>query len=508
MFTFAEKKTKCHGRTRNNTKGVRKSGSHTRNLNQHEAFDGQPKYKKAVQGHSFSQIPLSSITPWSIQPKLTIGNQNDKYEKEADRIADEVIQMPDSAPVIEPQKEVSEKRIQRLCPQCRQRLKQRKPLNCPDCEENLQLKATIQKSTLAKNEVSAQTSTQLKALQGTGKPLSANVRQEMSQKMDADFRSVRVHTSSEAHQLNRQLGSLAFTHGSDIYFDNGKYDPGSTSGRHLLAHELVHTIQQQGQVNVLQRQPAKTQKRKNVVLLLSSDPDNKAKAMTLAPGATQIRVKSPEEMAEALKGITYPINRLFILAHSLPTGDLGFEGQFVRPETLAAVLQGAVPEKRSPKIIDFRGCSLGTSPSGMEKIRSALHAQTAIGSNCFLIHQVSGPIVIDDKAITKQTQVNNQNRKTFEKGLQMLIDSFGDAKGCILDSSEDAYFRANGKLVAIWASPSFSTAWDERKSKCYKDLSVKEVKSTAGMQDPGIAGHCKLIRIKEEPASKKVIDAK
>ncbi len=46
--------------------------------------------------------------------------------------------------------------------------------------------------------------------------------------------------------MNKGLGAQAFTHGSDIYFNEGKYDPDSNSGKRLLAHESTHTVQQGG----------------------------------------------------------------------------------------------------------------------------------------------------------------------------------------------------------------------------------------------------------------------
>ncbi len=60
----------------------------------------------------------------------------------------------------------------------------------------------------------------------------------------ADFSQVRVHTDDRAVSLSQDLSAQAFTHGSDIYFNQGKYDPGSSAGSHLLAHELTHTVQQ------------------------------------------------------------------------------------------------------------------------------------------------------------------------------------------------------------------------------------------------------------------------
>ena len=52
------------------------------------------------------------------------------------------------------------------------------------------------------------------------------------------------HTNSSAIQMSKELGAHAFTHGSDIYFNSGKYDSQSREGQHLLAHELTHTVQQ------------------------------------------------------------------------------------------------------------------------------------------------------------------------------------------------------------------------------------------------------------------------
>src|SRR5690606_10069691 len=56
--------------------------------------------------------------------------------------------------------------------------------------------------------------------------------------------NVNIHTDSQAVEMNKSLGAQAFTYGNDIYFNQGKYNPDSASGKHLLAHELTHTIQQ------------------------------------------------------------------------------------------------------------------------------------------------------------------------------------------------------------------------------------------------------------------------
>jgi len=79
-----------------------------------------------------------------------------------------------------------------------------------------------------------------------GVPLSDNVRQPMESAFNADFSSVKVHTDNQSDHLNRSLSARAFTSGQDIFFRSGEYNPSSSSGKELLAHELTHTVQQGG----------------------------------------------------------------------------------------------------------------------------------------------------------------------------------------------------------------------------------------------------------------------
>jgi hypothetical protein len=79
----------------------------------------------------------------------------------------------------------------------------------------------------------------------------------MSSRFGTDFGEVKIHTDGQAAQLSRDLNARAFTAGKDIYFNEGQYQPGSSSGNHLLAHELTHTLQQGGgSSSTISRQPA------------------------------------------------------------------------------------------------------------------------------------------------------------------------------------------------------------------------------------------------------------
>jgi hypothetical protein len=82
------------------------------------------------------------------------------------------------------------------------------------------------------------------AKRGGGQPLDAGAQRDLGASIGHDFSDVQVHTDSEADRLNRAVSAEAFTTGKDIFFREGKYDPGSNQGRKLLAHELTHVVQQ------------------------------------------------------------------------------------------------------------------------------------------------------------------------------------------------------------------------------------------------------------------------
>lgn len=81
---------------------------------------------------------------------------------------------------------------------------------------------------------------------GGGQGLDHAVRGQMESSFGADFGAVRVHTDDRADHLSSALSAKAFTTGPDIFFRHGEYSPGSSGGRELLAHELTHVVQQNG----------------------------------------------------------------------------------------------------------------------------------------------------------------------------------------------------------------------------------------------------------------------
>jgi hypothetical protein len=77
-----------------------------------------------------------------------------------------------------------------------------------------------------------------------GQSLDEGVRTDMAGRLGHDFSNVRVHTDDRADASARSVSAHAYTVGSDIVFQRGAYDPGSTAGQTLLAHELTHVVQQ------------------------------------------------------------------------------------------------------------------------------------------------------------------------------------------------------------------------------------------------------------------------
>lgn len=190
----------------------------------------------------------------AVKAKLTIGQPGDKYEQEADATAARVMAMPMPIQAARAEEEESDT------------LQRQPEPDEEDSETVRQLPIGLQRQALSDGEKpnKDKSLTQLKPLvqakgkgssapqgfeqrlsqhKGGGQPLPDETKAFMEPRFGADFSSVRIH---EAPKEASDIGAQAFTHGQDIYFNAGKYNPGSSSGKELLAHELTHTIQQTG----------------------------------------------------------------------------------------------------------------------------------------------------------------------------------------------------------------------------------------------------------------------
>lgn len=178
--------------------------------------------------------------PSIIQAKLAIGEPNDPYEQEADRVAEQVvntIHQPQGQPSVQRSDLPDDDELQ-MKPTSIQRS------DLPDDDE-LQMKpASIQREADGGGEASADLESGIARARGGGQALEPGLQRQMGQAMGADFSGVRVHTDGQADQLNRSIQAKAFTTGQDVFFRQGAYEPGSRSGQELIAHELTHVVQQ------------------------------------------------------------------------------------------------------------------------------------------------------------------------------------------------------------------------------------------------------------------------
>ncbi|WP_074405560.1 eCIS core domain-containing protein [Aquimarina megaterium] len=128
-----------------------------------------------------------------------------------------------------------------------QKQEEEEPVQAMEEEEPVQAKEEEKVQKKANNQ-NGNIESKLKSRKGKGTKLSGDIKNEMETGFGASFNAVNIHTDTEAVQMSEAMGAQAFTNGNDIYFNKGKYNPNSKSGKHLLAHELTHTIQQKGKV--------------------------------------------------------------------------------------------------------------------------------------------------------------------------------------------------------------------------------------------------------------------
>ncbi|REL24480.1 DUF4157 domain-containing protein [Rhodohalobacter sp. SW132] len=179
-------------------------------------------------------------TPHKPQPKLKIGSPNDKYEQQADRVADAVVNTPGQP--LQMQAMEDDEELQMKCKECEE--EERLQMKCKT-SESIQM-APSGAPQQQPGYTSAGVSNKISSLKGTGQKLPSRLNRELSHKIGTDFSDVSIHKGDEASSLSKQIGARAFTHEKDIYFNSGEYKPDSSEGKHLLAHELTHVVQQDG----------------------------------------------------------------------------------------------------------------------------------------------------------------------------------------------------------------------------------------------------------------------
>ena len=217
----------------------------------------QAGWERSLQRGQIRRI-LDSPKP---QLKLTVGAPDDMYEEEADRVADEVMKMPDP--------QASSERVQRVCTECEDELQgqpeeEEEELQAEFVGEPLQRQREVDEEPdeelVSAKEILGQTAVVspeveegINSMRGGGHRLPESERHFFELRFGHDFGQVRVHADGRAADMARSVNARAFTVGRNVVFGAGEYHPASSEGRRLLAHELTHTIQQATPRQVLSR---------------------------------------------------------------------------------------------------------------------------------------------------------------------------------------------------------------------------------------------------------------
>lgn len=171
-----------------------------------------------------------------VQPKLKIDSPDSPLEREADKVADQVVRLSDEGLNVSNGSPTS---IQRKC------------AKCEDEEEKVQRKEARGAAVEAVSSIEA-----AKVVTDGGVPLSESERDFFEPRFGHDFSGVRIHTDSKAADSAKAINARAYTFGNHIVFGSGEYSPQKSTDRLLMAHELTHIIQQQGGSRTIQRREA------------------------------------------------------------------------------------------------------------------------------------------------------------------------------------------------------------------------------------------------------------
>jgi hypothetical protein len=197
-----------------------------------------------------NEVMQRLMTSETIQTKLTISQPNDFCEQEADRVADEVMRMPElnvktksNQVSMENMRDENEGSI-KLNPFSIKSIAQRQEIEEKE-GKNIRMKMDSAQPSVVSNHFEQS----FHNARNNGQPLDSATRTFFEPRFGVGFGDVRVHTNEESSNTASAINAQAYTIGKNIMFDTGRYAPATSEGRRLIAHELVHVVQNRTTAN-------------------------------------------------------------------------------------------------------------------------------------------------------------------------------------------------------------------------------------------------------------------
>lgn len=378
----------------------------------------------------------------ALQTKLEVGSANDIYEREADSVAAQVIRGGEAAVAIPPtitpltaQRKAFPKKLdeekksaakptkaQRKAPPTK-REEDKKPTKKAQRKKRDEdqpksaVKGRLQREAAAGAQggtASTDVSSTIASMQAGSAPgIDGSARGFMESRFGRDFGEVRVHHGSSAAAAADALGARAFTVGNDIFFNRGQYQPHSSSGRSLLAHELTHTVQQTGGhgLRTQRRIQRKTDSKKSKKKSAGEGPAGGG-ADGAAPASTEVEIPGFRDA-------------------KIDTADVGgFQGNMMGTITLPALGLPSIAGK-------LKGTSGGKEgPWGLAAENRSVPTEGATN------FELKGPLPEREKTVAADVWTAGA-RKELKDGLSMALTAMKDKspeRASIADAKGDVFY--------------------------------------------------------------------
>lgn len=399
-----------------------------------------------------------------IQAKLIVGAPDDPLEREADAMADQVVnQWGDGgeASFSSNISSVDEEKLQ-----------QKSTGNTPASDTQLSSK-------------------QLISQKGKGQSLPNGIRAKMDSAFGTSFDQVKIHTDRSASQMNDALGARAFTHQNDIFFGQGEYQPQTSEGRKLIAHELTHVVQQKGRndQNVIRRN-SKKEKLEKKILDLSEKVRNKSASdedkRSLASSIHQLAKIQFDEKSVEMKALKVTEAEISTLKEEAQKGidqirssSLGNSDKSARINHLSAFknmkdfellvryikLTGSYENLKNSLTLEFG------NPKDTGVLASGLNRETSLmkkGASRFIMESLVNDIYLKHQVKKSETGTTKPKWiKKLEKEVKELIIKTRESE---IDAKDipDNFFIYHSKNADKWAVSANVTVVKSNKSHTLK----------------------------------------